>query len=150
MKVRTLALFVLPGTLICMSVMIRFVGIILEMNFIDVIDTDNTAHIVLYAVLFAAALVLVGFGLCRGMTKYEVVAAASIYVGVQLIFHLALEAVSPHGFGFGIIYYFGFAYNQCFIDLVSEISGDASMSFLGVFSTYLFVLFGKEQEEQVE
>lgn len=148
MKFRTLMLFLLPCALIGVSFMVSFVGIFLEFSMADFLD--ETSRIIPYAILFVAALVLVGLTICREMTKYEVAAAASIYVAVQLIFHLALEAVSPHGFEFGIIYYFGFAYNQCFIDLVSEISGDASMSFLGVFSTYLFVLFGKNQEEQSE
>lgn len=146
MKFRTLMLFMLPGALIGVSFMVRIVGIFLMLSFID----DQTSYIILHTVLFAAALVLVGLTICREMTKYEVAAAASIYVAVQLIFYLALEAVRPHGLEFGLIYYFGFAYNQCFIDALRAISGNEQVAFLGVFSTYLFVLFGKDQVEQSE
>ena len=148
MKVRPLALCLLPGMLIAASMVTCFVGIFLELRFTDVIDP--TSHIVLYAILFAVTFVLIGFGLCRGMTKYEVVAAASIYVGIQLLLYLILMFTTLDDLLLGVIYYGGFAYNRCFIDALRAISGNELVALLGVFSTYLFVLFGKEQEEQSE
>lgn len=156
MKIRPYKLWRLPVALIVAGIVIRFIGTSRALSWIylrevdNTITANNTAYIVLHAVLFVAVLVLIGLFLCGGMSKREVFASASIYVAVHLILELVLKFVSPLIIPIFIISYYGFAYNQCFIDALSAISGSAVVSLIGVFSTYLFVLFGKDQEEQSE
>lgn len=156
MKIRPYKLWQLPVSLVVASILVRIIGTSRVLSWIYISEVNNTvspnqaAYIILFAVLFAAVFVLIGLFLCREMSRWEILASASIYVAVQLILQLVLKFVSPLVIPLFTISYYGFAYNQCFIDALSAISGSAVVSLLGVFSTYLFVLFGKEQEEQAE
>lgn len=117
------------------------------------ITTDNTRVLIIYGAIFIVTLIVGGKVFFRNMTRKEIFFSASIIVAIGLIMDLTqgvFNLTTGPGAVFLMYAYQIFEWSSIIPQLLYLVNENLKLaSFIGSFTPYLFILFGKKEQVEI-